>query len=98
MYKKPLSAPVAPVALQQSTAQASETFGKQDSDPIIAQQSSDSITTTGRDNTVKTAKGTKIGTKFMVIEADQLITSHDANGNANPLFLQERQPRGRNWC
>jgi len=95
MYKKPLSAPVAPVASQQSTAQASETFGKQDSDPIIAQNSLDVITPTGRDNTVKTAKGTKIGTKFMVIEADQLITSHDASGNANPLFPQELQPRDR---
>jgi hypothetical protein len=31
----------------------------------------------------------------MVIEADQLITSHDASGNANPLFPQELQPRDR---
>jgi hypothetical protein len=56
---------------------------------------SSAIMPTGRENTVKTAKGTKIGTKFMVIEADQLITSHDASGKENPLFPQELQPRDR---
>ncbi|MEY2863596.1 MAG: hypothetical protein RLY58_1303, partial [Pseudomonadota bacterium] len=61
----------------------------------IVNPTSTEITPTGRDNTVKTAKGTKVGTKFMVIEADQLITSHDASGNTNPLFPQELQPRDR---
>lgn len=53
------------------------------------------IIPTGRDNTVKTAKGTKVGTKFAIVEADRLITSHDANGKPNPKFPQELQPRDR---
>jgi hypothetical protein len=49
----------------------------------------------GKDNEVKTAKGTKIVTGFMVIEASKLIVSHDEQGNANPDYPQEMQPRDR---
>ncbi len=49
----------------------------------------------GKDNEVKTAKGTKIVTGFMVIEASKLIVSHDEQGNANPDYPKEMQPRDR---
>lgn len=49
----------------------------------------------GKDNEVKTAKGTKIVTGFMVIEASKLIVSHDEQGNVNPDYPQEMQPRDR---
>lgn len=46
-------------------------------------------------NTVKTAKGTKVETGFTVVEADQLIASHDINGKVNPDYPQLFQPRDR---
>lgn len=49
----------------------------------------------GRENIVKTAKGSKIATAFHVVEASDLIVSHDENGNENPLYPQELQPRDR---
>lgn len=49
----------------------------------------------GRENAVKTAKGTKVSTGFTVIEAQNLIISHDADGNPNPEYPQELQPRDR---
>lgn len=49
----------------------------------------------GKENVVKTAKGTKIATGFTVIEAEQLIASHDINGNVNPEYPQLFQPRDR---
>jgi hypothetical protein len=49
----------------------------------------------GKENEVKTAKGTKIVTGFMVVEASKLIVSHDENGNVNPDYPQEMQPRDR---
>jgi hypothetical protein len=49
----------------------------------------------GKVNTVKTAKGTEIETRFKVVDADALIASHDRHGNANPNFPQELQPRDR---
>jgi hypothetical protein len=66
-----------------------------DSDVIVAQKTDNAITPTGRTNPVKTAKGTKLSTQFAVVEADQLIASHDANGKENPNFPQELQPRDR---
>jgi hypothetical protein len=88
---------VPPAATEVGVVQTSETSNRNDpqDQTILTQSDQNTITPTGRDNTVKTAKGTKIGTKFMVIEADQLITSHDASGNVNPLFPQELQPRDR---
>ncbi len=46
-------------------------------------------------NTVKTAKGTKVETGFTVVEAGQLIASHDINGLVNPDYPQLFQPRDR---
>lgn len=51
--------------------------------------------TVGKTNTVKTAKGTKVETKFKVIDASELIASHDIYGNQNPNFPPELQPRDR---
>lgn len=49
----------------------------------------------GKENQVKTAKGTKINTGFTVVEATKLITSHDEAGKPNPEYPQELQPRDR---
>ncbi|POA45539.1 hypothetical protein C1893_23065 [Pseudomonas sp. MPR-ANC1] len=49
----------------------------------------------GRENTVKTAKGTKVVTGFKVIEAKNLIISHESDGTANPDYPSELQPRDR---
>ncbi|MBK1695118.1 hypothetical protein CKO09_10260 [Chromatium weissei] len=49
----------------------------------------------GAENTVKTAKGREVKTGFTVIEAADLITSHDSNGDPNPLYPAELQPRDR---
>lgn len=49
----------------------------------------------GRENTVKTAKGTKVLTGFKVIEAKKLIVSHEMDGTANPDYPSELQPRDR---
>ena len=50
---------------------------------------------TGRTNTVKTAKGTKLETIFALVEADNVIASHDSTGGVNPKFPRELQPRDR---
>lgn len=49
----------------------------------------------GNISTVRTERGTKVKTRFKVVEANDLITSHDDNGNVNPLFPKELQPRDR---
>lgn len=49
----------------------------------------------GRDNTVKTAKGSKVVTGFKVIEAKNLIISHETDGTVNPEYPPEIQPRDR---
>lgn len=49
----------------------------------------------GAPNLVKTAKGTEVQTGFTVVEADELIASHDINGTPNPAFPAELQPRDR---
>ena len=49
----------------------------------------------GREGTVKTAKGTKIITGFKVIEARNLIISHESDGTPNPDYPSELQPRDR---
>ena len=49
----------------------------------------------GAENIVKTAKGTEVQTGFTVVEASELIASHDINGDPNPVFPEELQPRDR---
>ena len=49
----------------------------------------------GNISNVVTSKGTEIETRYKVVEADQLITSHDNKGNVNPAFPLELQPRQR---
>ena len=49
----------------------------------------------GRQNKVKTAKGTRLDTNLAVIEAGDLIASHDHLGKPNPDYPQELQPRDR---
>lgn len=49
----------------------------------------------GRENVVKTAKGSKVVTGFKVIDASKLIISHDADGTPNPDYPAELQPRDR---
>ena len=49
----------------------------------------------GKESKIKTAKGTEITTGFTVLEVSDLITSHDVQGNINPNYPQELQPRDR---
>ncbi|MDI6854385.1 MAG: strawberry notch family protein [Deltaproteobacteria bacterium] len=49
----------------------------------------------GRQSMAVTATGREVQTRFAVIEADNLITSHDDLLNENPAFPQELQPRDR---
>jgi hypothetical protein len=70
-------------------------FTELSSDENIPQPTGNAIEPEGKDNEVKTAKGTKIVTGFTVVEASRLIISHDEQGNANPLYPHEMQPRDR---
>lgn len=81
-------APVEPAEPEAATVEPPAEVVKPDENPLI-------ITPEGIANTVKTAKGTKVETGFTVIEADRLIASHDADGNANPEYPQIIQPRDR---
>lgn len=59
-------------------------------------QNAGTLTPEGRESKVKTAKGNEVVTGFTVVEADTLITSHDAeSGTPNPAFPPELQPRDR---
>lgn len=84
---------------KQSKKQSPEPQKPKFSEPSKAAQTekveTPKITTTGKENEVKTAKGTKVNTQFAVIEASDLTTSHDASGNANPAYPKELQPRNR---
>jgi len=53
------------------------------------------ISPEGRDNTVKTAKGTKLVTGFKIIDASNLVISHETDGTTNPDYPAEIQPRDR---
>lgn len=68
-------------------------------EPVAAEVDPDEDTGTieaeGRDNTVKTAKGTKVVTGFKVIEARNLIISHETDGTINSDYPAEIQPRDR---
>jgi len=60
---------VPPATTEVGVVQTSETSNRNDPQDKTTLTHSDqnTITPTGRDNTVNTAKGTKVGTKFMVI-------------------------------
>ncbi|WP_413113364.1 hypothetical protein [Thaumasiovibrio sp. DFM-14] len=49
----------------------------------------------GRTSYVVTAKGDQVETGFTVVEASELIPSHTLDGQINPAFPQELQPRDR---
>lgn len=49
----------------------------------------------GRENVVKTAKGSKVATGFKIIDARNLVISHEADGTVNPDYPAEIQPRDR---
>ena len=62
----------------------------------VNDQNAGTLTPEGRESKVKTAKGNEVVTGFTVVEADTLITSHDAeSGTPNPAFPPELQPRDR---
>lgn len=76
----------------QEAAQAVAAAGK--AEPA-ADEDTGTIAPEGRENTVKTAKGTKVVTGFKVIEAKNLVISHSADGTPNPDYPSELQPRDR---
>lgn len=66
--------------------------------PVVepgADEDQGDIAPEGRENTVKTAKGTKVATGFKIIEARNLVISHEADGTVNPDYPAEIQPRDR---
>lgn len=65
------------------------------------QQERDSITTTwptavrGAESSFSTEAGARVDSQYALMEADDLVTSHDANLRVNPMYPQELQPRER---
>ena len=49
----------------------------------------------GRNNNVKTAKGTRVSTILAITEISNVIASHTESGAKNPVYPQELQPRDR---
>jgi hypothetical protein len=49
----------------------------------------------GRETAATTERGTSVKTRYKVVEAGDLIASHDLSGNHNPAFPKELQPRDR---
>lgn len=49
----------------------------------------------GREDAVSTEAGRQVQVRYAVVEAGDLITSHDAEGRANPDYPAELQPRQR---
>ena len=49
----------------------------------------------GKTNNAKTPKGTKIASKFALVDAKYVIASHNATGSKNPKYPHELQPRDR---
>lgn len=70
----------------QAAAEAALSNGEEDTGEIEPE---------GRENVVKTAKGTKVVTGFKVIDASKLIISHESDGTPNPDYPAELQPRDR---
>ena len=67
---------------------------KKDTDNT-SKTTTDNKVTKGSVNESTTVKGTKISSNFALVEAKNLIVSHDAAGVANPDFPQALQPRDR---
>jgi len=55
----------------------------------------ETIKAEGKESTVTTSVGTKISTKFTVVDMDSLIPSNDDAGNKNPAYPEALQPRDR---
>ncbi|QLG96664.1 hypothetical protein HZF02_32625 (plasmid) [Pseudomonas yamanorum] len=87
--KSPQDAAQAVLEASQAAASAQE-----EPEPI-GDDDTGEIAPEGRENTVKTAKGTKVVTGFKVIEAKNLIISHEVDGTPNPDYPSELQPRDR---
>lgn len=62
---------------------------------LASDTATDDKVTKGSVNESTTVKGTKISSNFALVEAKNLIVSHDATGVANPDFPQALQPRDR---
>ncbi len=83
--------------LAQHKAQLAEEAAQAAADAELRLEKEDTgeIEPEGRDNTVKTAKGTKLVTGFKVIDASKLVISHETDGTPNPDYPAEIQPRDR---
>jgi len=54
-----------------------------------------SVVSTGKSVTPKTEKGTPVKSSYAVVEADNIIPSHDTSLKVNPDYPKELQPRDR---
>lgn len=61
----------------------------------VEKEDTGEIAPEGRENVVKTAKGNKVVTGFKIIDARNLVISHEADGTVNPDYPAEIQPRDR---
>lgn len=91
---KPLNQ-VAPVSEEQPAASEAEPEEPAPSEAPIGGNEEGELAPEGAENIVKTAKGTEVQTGFTVVEASELIASHDINGDPNSAFPTELQPRDR---
>lgn len=86
--KQQLPAQGEEVANEESEAKLKEIKDK----PTVARET---IKPKGRESEVTTATGTKIKTRFAVVDMADLVTSNDDAGNRNPNYPKELQPRDR---
>ncbi|MBT9097438.1 hypothetical protein KFZ76_06900 [Methylovulum psychrotolerans] len=94
--QEPAAAQVEPTAGQQPEPEPEPSdTQKQPTGADSESEKPETLEPEGRDNEVRTAKGTKIITGFTVVEASRLVISHDEQGNANPNYPAELQPRDR---
>lgn len=61
----------------------------------IQENSANNLNLVGNKSTAYTERGNKIETQYAVVEAENLITSHDNNLKQNQYYPQELQPRDR---
>jgi len=62
---------------------------------ILEREPEDKQIKVGKSSKAKTERGTTVDVSFAVVNADDLITSHDTSLKVNPNYPQELQPRDR---
>lgn len=90
-------------AIAEQTAKGATDAQAQDlaTESVALAQERDSITSTwpkavpGADTSLSTEAGVRLDARYALMDADSLVTSHDENLRASPLYPPELQPRDR---